>query len=141
MATASTAVKEETAAAAAAPQFEDDDMVTLLRRNWGTPAIPAGYVDYLDRYTSVGGVVRNVAYTDAKKYVKLGLIAQEHVFPNNASTPQFAEATGRNPLSPENLASAVQNMTPEKAAAILGDETALAFAKALQKLVTTRASE
>ena len=121
--------------------FEEDDLVTMVTRRWATPELPIDKEHYFDKYTAVGGVVRNVPYTEAKRYVKLGLIHRDHVFPNNAQADDFAKALGRNPLSPENLAAAVQRMSPDKITALLGDEAALKLAKEVQKLISSRQKE
>ena len=122
-------------------RFEEDDMVTLVMRRWATPELPIDKQHYLDRFTAVGGVVRNVPYAEAKRYVKIGLIHRDHIFPNNAQADDFTKVMGRNPLSPENLAAAVQRMSPDKITALLGDEAALKLAKEVQKLISNRQKE
>lgn len=124
-----------------AEPFDDGEMCTVLRRNWGTPGVPIDKVDYLDRYTCVGGVIRNVFYRDAKQWVKLGLIHPSHIFPNHAQADEFSKRMGRNPLAPENLATAVQRLSPDKITAILGEEAALKLAMEVQKLVSSRKKE
>lgn len=142
--------KEQAAPAPTKPvvEFEDDDLVTVLLRGWGAfdketrqPLIRPDQETYLDRHTFIGGVGRNIPYEDAKRWVKLKLISKEHIFPDSAQADEFASVTGRNPLSQETLAGAIASLSPEKAAAILGDEAALVFAKNLQKLISSRARE
>ena len=129
-------------------EFEDDDMVTVLHRNWGAtdphthqPFIPMDRETYLDRITFVGGVARNVPYEQAKKWVKLGLVAKAHIFANNAQKEDFERATGRTPMSPGNLAEAVAALSVERALTLLGDEKGMEFAKNLQRLISSRKKE
>ncbi|HZU01528.1 MAG TPA: hypothetical protein VFA10_17805 [Ktedonobacteraceae bacterium] len=119
--------------------FEDDDFVTVIARSWGDPQLcPPLKEASIDRVTFTGGVARNVRYDLAKKWVKLGIVSKDHIFANNASVEDFMKATGRNPLEPGNLATALQTISPEKLIAILGDEHAKAFAKAVQAQVSSR---
>lgn len=127
-----------------APAFEDDDLVTVLHRNWHAfdprtrqPYIRDDQETYMDRITFVGGVARNVPYQQAKQWLKLGMISEAHIFPNNAQSDDFAKATGRDMMAPQTLASAVATLSPEKAAAILGEEGAEQFAKSLLRLISS----
>jgi hypothetical protein len=128
-----------------AVEYDDDDLVTVIHRQWHNfdprthqPYIRDDQETYLDRITFVGGVARNVPYATAKAWVKLGLISNLHIFPNNAQADDFAKATGRDTLAPQNLASAVATLSPEKATAILGEEAAKEFAKSLLRLISSR---
>jgi len=126
------------------PIYEDDDLVAVVHRNWHAfdprtrqPYIRDDQETYMDRITFVGGVARNVPYKQAKQWVKLGIISESHIFPNNAQSDEFAKATGRDMMAPQTLASAVATLSPEKAAAILGEEGAEQFAKSLLRLISS----
>lgn len=128
-----------------APVYEDDDIVTVVHRNWHAfdprtrqPYIREDQETYMDRFSFVGGVARNVPYKQAKQWVKLGMIPEAHIFPNNAQSDEFAKATGRDMMAAQTLVSAVAALSPEKAAAILGEDGAEQFAKSLLKLVNNR---
>jgi hypothetical protein len=88
-----------------------------------------------------GASGRNIPYAQVKKWIKLGLISKEHVFPNNVQPAAFVKATGRNPQSPEHLAAAIHTLTPDKIAAILGDEAALKLAQDVKRLISSRNKE
>jgi len=126
------------------PTFDDDDLCAVLHRNWHAfdqktrqPYVRDDQETYMDRITFVGGVARNVPYLQAKQWVKLGMISASHIFPNNAQADEFAKATGRDMMAPQTLASAVAALSPEKAAAILGEEGAKQFAKSLLQLISS----
>ena len=128
--------------AAKAAEWEDEDLCTVIRRNWGdVQKCPPLKEDYMDRITFTGGVARNVPYRLVRQWVKYGVIAKEHVFANNAQEKDFIKATGRDPMQPLNLATAVSRMKPEQIAAILGDEAALQLARDVQKLISSRKGE
>ncbi len=125
--------------------FEDGDLVTVVLRGWHAfdpktrqPLIRDDQETYLDRITFTGGVGRNVAYEQAKQWVKIGLITKEHIFANDAQSDDFAKALGRDAMAPQTLAGAVSNLSTEKAIAILGEEAATSFAKRLLQDVSSR---
>lgn len=118
--------------------LEPEDIVTVLRRGWGSPENPSEKVDYFDGMTFVGCVGRNVPWSLARKWLKLRLIDQAHIFENNATQADFSQATGRSPLSPGSLAAALAKVTPERLIAILGEQQALALSKEAQRLITSR---
>lgn len=124
----------------AAPLFEEDDYVCYVRRNWGTPGVPLGKVDYADRYQFTGGVARNIPYLVAKRWQKSGAIGG-YILPNNASIEDISHETGRDPLAPKNIAEAVEALTPDKIIAILGEDGALQHAKRVQEIVSSRHRE
>ena len=119
------------------PEFEDDDYVTYVRTNWGTKHIAADKVDYAEHYTFTGGIARNVPYSVAKVWHKRSTIGGRY-FRNNITVEEIARAMGRNPESPENIAAAIQMITPDKVAAVMGDEAALKLAKQLQLLIQSK---
>jgi hypothetical protein len=112
------------------PEYDNEDFICFIRQNWGTPQIPPDKVDYVDKYTFVGGVCRNVRYGDAAKWLKKKTV-HGRIVDNEATMDEIAHIMGRNPESPENIAAAIHTMTPEKILAILGPEQAKALAKSI----------
>lgn len=119
------------------PEFDDEDPICFVRRNWGTEHIPAGKTDYVDDYTIVGGIGRNIPYGHAKKWLKTQKVGG-YILPNNATIADIVKATGRNPEEPKNIAAAVQTMSADKIAAILGDEEAVKLARAILQQASQR---
>lgn len=128
--------------------IDDDDLYACLLANWGLndpqtghPFIPAGRETYMDRYTFFGGVCRHVPGSQVKRWIKVGTIRPEYVFADNATIEDFKQATGRDPLSPKNLAAALQTMTPEQFTMVYGDATAKKFAREIIALVNSRKAD
>ncbi len=105
-------------------QWDDDDYVCFVRRHWGTPNIPPGKKDYVDKYTFIGGVARNVRYADASKWLKPRIGIGGYILDNDATVKDIEAATGRSLETPENIATALSMLTAEKLMAILGPEAA-----------------
>lgn len=123
-----------------APVYDNEDFVCFVRKNWGTPAIPPGKKDFIDRYTSVGGVVRNVRYQDAAQWLKRGTVLG-YILPNDATVGEIEQATGRKQETPETIAEAVQMLTAETLEAILGPEVAQTLAREIMTRASTRTKE
>lgn len=120
--------------------FEEDDHVCFVRRNWGTDQIPADKVDYTDEFAFMGGIGRNIPYGRAKKWLKSQRVLG-FILPNNATMEQIAETTGRTPEEPRTIAAAIQAMSADKVAAMLGDDEAVKLARQILQQAGERAAE
>lgn len=127
------AEEEATAAHVILPEpltYEEDDFVCFVRLNWGTPAIPPDKIDYVDKYTFVGGVCRNVLYKHAKYWLRKRQVGG-YILAPEATVEDISRVTGRKPEDPNNLAGMVAALTPEKILAMLGTGSAETLARGL----------
>lgn len=111
-------------------EYDPDEFVTFLRLNWGDPALPSDKVDYIDEFTGVGGVFRNIPYQRVQKWLKLRTV-RGFVLDNEAGIEDFIKVTGRDPRVMETLNAAIQSLEPDKIFAFAGVEKAEELGRAL----------
>lgn len=122
----------------------DDGPYTVLHKMWrvvdktsGHLSIPEDRTTFFDKYTFVGGVGRDILHESVAAWVKLGFVDKSMIFPNISTVEDFEKATGRYPVG----SLAPSDFTPEKMLALLGEEQALAFAKKLQRAISSNHKE
>ena len=126
-------VKEKEGSLSASPQgLPEGSHVTVVRKNWGTDAIPANKVDYLDMTEFHGGVAHNVPRSVAEAWAqnrRLGL----YFLPDGADEAAIMKATGIVPLQPETFSAMIRAYPVDELVTLLGEEKTLELANNLRK--------
>lgn len=143
--------KEEQPPIEVLPRFQpgvhthNDDMCTVL---YGYGIDAPTQVKYVDDYTFVGGICRNVPRNVAKAWAKgvrwqdekpaISRIYPQAILPNDATEVDFAKATGVTLMPPAQLAAMISATDAQALVAAMGRQQAVSFAEQILENVTKK---